>query len=70
MAKRDDTRNIPPPTNQTYQERRVTVSLYPEYRPHVPWIRLKGLWLEEAGFSPESKLRIRVMTNCLVITKD
>lgn len=34
----------------------------------VPWIRLKGRWLELAGFTFDVKVRVRVMRGCLVIT--
>ena len=52
------------------QERIMTVGLYPEAKPHVPWIRLRGLWLQQAGFTPQSRIRVRVMVGCLVITKE
>ncbi len=52
------------------QHRILTVSLYPEARPKTPWIRLRGLWLQQAGFTPQSRIRVRVMTDCLVITKE
>ena len=34
----------------------------------VPYIRLKGLWLETAGFQPERKVRVEVSHGRLVIT--
>lgn len=46
------------------------MSLYPEKEPHIPWIRLRGRWLQEAGFTPSSRVRVRVMKNCLVLTKE
>jgi hypothetical protein len=52
------------------QERFLTVSLYPEQRPRSPWIRLRGLWLEQAGFAPQSHVRVRIMQGCLVITTE
>jgi hypothetical protein len=52
------------------RERFLTVCLYPEANPHVPWIRLRGLWLQQAGFTPKSRVRVRVMPGCLVITKE
>lgn len=51
-------------------ERLLTVCLYPEARPRIPWIRLRGLWLEHAGFSVKSRVLVRVMPDCLVITKN
>jgi Toxin SymE, type I toxin-antitoxin system len=52
------------------QERFLTVSLYPETRPRSPWIRLRGLWLQQAGFTPQSCIRVRIMQGCLVITAE
>jgi hypothetical protein len=52
------------------QERYLTVSLYPEAHPKVPWIRLRGQWLQRAGFKPRARIRVRVMTGCLVITTE
>lgn len=63
------------------QERHITVSsmLYDQKknleRPHmapikVPWIRMQGKWLEQAGFDIHSRVRIRVMFGCLVLTLD
>ena len=34
----------------------------------IPWIRLKGLWLKEAGFEINDAIRVRVIKGCLVIT--
>jgi len=52
------------------QERFLTVTLYPEARPRKPSIRLYGLWLAQAGFAPQSLVRVRVMRGCLVITTE
>lgn len=52
------------------QERFLTVQLYPERRPRLPWIRLRGLWLQQAGFLPQVRIRVRVMHGCLVITTE
>lgn len=54
----------------TKQERFLTVQLYPEQRPRLPWIRLRGLWLQQAGFTPQARIRVRVMQGCLVITTE
>ena len=70
MAKRDNKRDIQMLKGQTQQERILTVSLYPETKANIPWIRLRGLWLLQAGFTPQSRIRVRVMTGCLVITKE
>jgi len=69
MAKRNDTRDSPA-SKGNKQERFLTVTLYPEARPKIPWIRLRGLWLQQAGFAPQARIRVRVMTGCLVITTE
>ena len=70
MAKHDITRKDLPPTNQTHPERSATVTDYLEMQTHYPWLRLRGNWLREVRFAPACKVKIRVMTGCLVITKD
>jgi len=64
------------------QERRITVSSIirdqrntaQEYGKKaeikVPWIRIQGRWLEQAGFGIRARVRIRVMEGCLVLTID
>ncbi len=69
MAKRNHTQDIATPDG-VYKDRLLTVSLYPEPRPRLPWIRLCGLWLQQAGFEPQSRVRVRVMQGCLVITAE
>lgn len=69
MAKRNHTRDVPT-LNSGKQERFLTVALYPEARPKIPWIQLRGLWLQQAGFAPQARIRVRVMTGCLVITTE
>jgi len=64
----------------TRKERWLTVGKFPEVRSKVgvdpdhhaykPWIRLHGLWLREAGFTPQTRVRVRVMPGCLVITTE
>jgi len=70
MAKRDDTRDGLAPEGIGKQERFLTVALYPEASPRMPWIRLRGLWLLQAGFTPQTRIRVRVMRGCLVITAE
>ena len=36
----------------------------------VPWLQMKGLWLERAGFSADTAVKVRVMEGCLVITAE
>jgi hypothetical protein len=36
----------------------------------VPWINLQGQWLDQAGFSIHTPIKIRVMEGCLVVTAE
>jgi len=67
MARRNHTSEIST-LKSNKRERFLTVQLYPEPKPKIPWIRLRGLWLMQAGFTPQSRIRVRVMKSCLVIT--
>lgn len=69
MAVRNHTRDEPTPQRGKH-ERFLTVSLYPEAIPRMPWIRLRGQWLQQAGFVPQARVRVRIMQGCLVITTE
>jgi len=34
----------------------------------VPWINIRGQWLEQAGFTIQTPITVRVMDGCLVLT--
>ncbi|PAU64476.1 hypothetical protein BZL42_01965 [Pseudomonas indica] len=36
----------------------------------MPGIKLRGYWLQRAGFEVNERIRIRVMQGCLVITAE
>lgn len=36
----------------------------------VPWIQMKGHWLDQAGFSIDTPVTVRVMDGCLVLTAE
>ncbi|KRU95769.1 type I addiction module toxin, SymE family [Pseudomonas aeruginosa] len=36
----------------------------------IPGIKLRGYWLQRAGFEVNERIRIRVMQGCLVITTE
>jgi len=36
----------------------------------VPWIQLKGFWLQQAGFDINTPIKVRVMDGCLVLTAE
>ena len=66
-------------TEPLVKERRLTVSTLREPRPPrslynprpdrvVPFLRMRGRWLEELGFEPGVKVRVEVSPERLVIT--
>lgn len=36
----------------------------------TPWINLQGQWLDQAGFSIHTPIKIKVMEGCLVVTAE
>ncbi|MCU7859418.1 MAG: type I toxin-antitoxin system SymE family toxin [Candidatus Thiodiazotropha sp. (ex Lucinoma kastoroae)] len=36
----------------------------------VPWIELKGQWLNQAGFEISTPVKVHVMHGCLVLTAE
>lgn len=36
----------------------------------VPWLQLKGHWLDKAGFGIDVPVIVRVMEECLVLTAE
>ncbi|HGY1465310.1 endoribonuclease SymE [Klebsiella aerogenes] len=51
-------------------KRELTVSYasrYPDYQ-RIPAVTMKGQWLEAAGFTTGSKVEVRVMEGCIVLT--
>jgi len=34
----------------------------------VPWINIRGQWLEKAGFPIDTPITVRIMDGCLVLT--
>ena len=84
MAKWNDTSVTRSTKIKVCQERQSKVSRsFYEYQPktnddypiyhrvqHVPWIQMKGKWLQQAGFDIDTPVKIRVMNGCLVLTKE
>lgn len=74
MAKADHTSSTP----ITERRLKIAADFYPvniegkSYSPAkpVPWIRLRGLWLRQAGFEVNENVKVRVMKGCLVITAE
>lgn len=63
MTKRDSTLETVTPQAL----RQSIVGYVPDTYRH-PQIKLKGKWLEQAGFTTGTPLTVRVMDGCLVIT--
>ena len=36
----------------------------------VPWLQLRGYWLQKAGFNIDTPVKICVMDGCLVLTTE
>lgn len=36
----------------------------------IPWIQLKGHWLQNAGFTIDTPVKVRVMDGCIVLTTE
>ena len=82
MADDDSTGNTRPA--KIPSERQLTVGrLLYEYPPlkndhpnspkrsrMVPWLQMKGRWLEAAGFDIKTSVKVRVMQGCLVVTAE
>lgn len=66
--------------NKTCQERHIKVNhtYYMHKRKdnpsgtgrRIPWIQLKGDWLQQAGFEINTPVKVRVMKGCLVLTAE
>lgn len=44
-----------------------SASRYPDYT-RIPAIMMKGQWLEEAGFATDTRVDVRVMNGCIILT--
>ncbi len=54
--------------NQIHYMRKLKDDSVGAGRP-VPWIQMKGHWLDQAGFSIDTSIKVHVMEGCLVLTK-
>ena len=62
--------NAPPPKERPMKaERFLTVADLGAPR-DTPFLRVAGKWLAQAGFPVDTKVKIKVVKGCLVITKD
>ena len=53
--------------HMVYEYRRKTQN---NSQAKVPWLQLKGHWLDQAGFSIDTPVTVRVMEGCLVLTTE
>lgn len=51
-------------------DRFLTVTNMPGNFANMPWIRLAGQWLEQAGFSVRTRVRVHVEAGRLIITPE
>jgi toxic protein SymE len=51
-------------------ERVVTVGECPGVSPVIPWIRLRGYWLEQAGFPLKTRVRVQIEHGRLILTPE
>lgn len=80
MAKGDSTRSRRSAASHVCGERRIKVNqTHYDYKLKrdtnayrlnraVPWVQLKGYWLEAVGFNIDTRIQVRVMKGCLVLT--
>lgn len=69
MAKADHTQ----PTGCIVKQITIGEHYYPPLKHQcrsrpVPWLQLKGYWLQDLGFEQRSQVTIRAMAGCLVLT--
>ncbi len=65
QKKTDHVRNLK--VNQAYYMHKLKNDPMGAGRP-IPWIQLKGYWLQQAGFEIGASFKVRVMQGCLVVT--
>ncbi|WP_428637238.1 SymE family type I addiction module toxin [Shewanella sp.] len=80
MANQDDMSGARLTKSKTCQERNIKVNQSHYMRKlkddpvgagrPVPWIQLKGHWLQQAGFTINTPVKVRVMDGCLVLTAE
>ncbi|UNK61066.1 SymE family type I addiction module toxin [Buttiauxella ferragutiae] len=70
MAEHDSKSEVVTTEATELKTRRYTVGYIRDWQTHepAPTITLKGYWLEDAGFTTGTPLKIRVMPGCLVLT--
>jgi hypothetical protein len=73
MAKRNSTQAITPchtrqiKVTKTYYTPKKAKEAYGADNVPVPWIQIKGYWLQRAGFDINTPITIQVIEGCLVL---
>lgn len=70
MPRKTSAKPKPAPVRRMQTERFLTVATAPGTFASTPWIRLAGRWLEQAGFSIRSRVRVQVEEGRLIITPE
>ena len=80
MTNPDDKSGARLTKSKTCQERSIKVNqIHYMHKPKddlcgagrpVPWIQLKGYWLQQAGFEINTPVKVRGMDGCLVLTTE
>ncbi len=79
MANNHSTGSVPPCKTPTHKKIKVTKTYYPhlpsdqshqKFDRVIPQIYMKGFWLEAAGFTINTPIKVRIMSGCLVLTAE
>ena len=62
--------NAPPPKERAMKVERFLTVVDLRTPKDTPALRVSGKWLAQAGFPPETRVKITVAKGCLVITKE
>ena len=68
MATRNDTPGQPLPKTPkpTCKIKQIKVHAIPDRDKLVPWLRVQGQWLQQAGFEIDTPVHVHVMHGCLI----
>jgi hypothetical protein len=69
MAKHHDKPATRLATNKP-QHKRIKVCARFDNNKDVPWIQMRGQWLEQLGFEIDTPITVRAMNGCLVLTAE
>lgn len=73
MAKRNSTtpgQPLPKSPKPTCKIKQIKVGSIVDRERLVPWVRLQGQWLKQAGFDIHTPVQVHVMHGCLIFKVD